>query len=236
MATINFWQRLANLWGGFVSLWISDVEKKHPEIAYENAINSMVDKYTRLKSATASIIRRRDEIDERLGREQSELRQVLADLDTAVATDEDELAMVLLQKKAAIEAEITTLQQELEQAKSDADDAKASLMSVKAEIGKLKSEKDRMLAKMSSAEARLRIQRQVEGLSVDAEVKALENVREHIKNTISEANLGKEIDNADLDSRLAALRRQTGDVNARQQLAALKKAAKEKAQLAERKM
>ena len=62
---IGFFSRLANLWKGFVSLWISDVEKKHPEIAYENAINSMVAKYAKLKSATASIIRRRDDVTER---------------------------------------------------------------------------------------------------------------------------------------------------------------------------
>ncbi|MCU1350174.1 MAG: phage shock protein PspA, partial [Acidobacteria bacterium] len=53
--------RLANLWKGFVSLWIADVEKEHPEIAYENAINSMVTKYAKLKSATAAIIRRRED-------------------------------------------------------------------------------------------------------------------------------------------------------------------------------
>ena len=47
-----------------------------------------------------------------------------------------------------------------------------------------------MLAKMQSAQARLRIQEQLDGLSVDADVKALDNVREHIKNTIAEANLG----------------------------------------------
>ena len=52
--------RLANLWKGFISLWISDVEKDHPEIAYENAINSMVEKYSALKRATAAIIRRRE--------------------------------------------------------------------------------------------------------------------------------------------------------------------------------
>ena len=27
------WKRLANLWKGFLSLWISDIEKEHPEIA-----------------------------------------------------------------------------------------------------------------------------------------------------------------------------------------------------------
>ena len=57
--------RLANLWKGFISLWISDVEKEHPEIAYENAINSMVEKYSALKRATAAIIRRREELAER---------------------------------------------------------------------------------------------------------------------------------------------------------------------------
>ena len=48
-----------------------------------------------------------------------------------------------------------------------------------------------MLAKMQSAQARIRIQEQLDGLSVDADVKALDNVREHIKNTIAEANLGR---------------------------------------------
>ena len=68
MADISFFARLGNLWKGFLSLWISDIEKEHPEIAYENAINSMIEKYSKLKKATAAIIRRREEIDERYGK------------------------------------------------------------------------------------------------------------------------------------------------------------------------
>ena len=49
-----------------------------------------------------------------------------------------------------------------------------------------------------------------------------DSVREHIKNTIAEANLGKELSESSLDSRLAALRSQAGDVQAKQQLAELK--------------
>jgi phage shock protein A len=75
---------------------------------------------------------------------------------------------------------------------------------------------------MQSAQARLRIQDQLEGLSLDAEVKALDTVREHIKNTIAQANLGDELSSSSLDSRLAALKSQTGDVQAKQQLADLK--------------
>ncbi len=233
---IGFFSRLANLWKGFVSLWISDIEKKHPEIAYENAINSMVTKYAKLKSATASIIRRRDDVTERLTKEQKELEQVNADLETAIDTDQDELAMVLIQKKNATEKEIASLRDELNLAKTDADDAKTSLMSVKDEIKKLKAEKDRMLAKMQSAEARLKIQNQIEGLSVDAEVKALDNVREHIKNTVAEAKLNKEMSGADLDNRLKALRRETGDASAKAQLDAMKKARQQAAEQTEKSM
>jgi phage shock protein A len=75
---------------------------------------------------------------------------------------------------------------------------------------------------MQSAQARLRIQEQLDGLSVDAEVKALDNVREHIKTTIAAANLGQELQASSLDTRLAALKMQAGDVQAKQQLAELK--------------
>lgn len=236
MASINFFSRLGNLWKGFVSLWIADVEKKHPEIAYENAINSMVHKYTRLKSATAAIIRRREDIDSRVASETRALEQVNADLETALATNQDDLAMVLLQKKAAVEAELAAIGVEAEQARVDADDAKSALLSVKGEIGKLKGERDRMLAKMQSAQARIQIQSQLDGLSVEADVQALDKVRDHIKNTIAEANLGKELRDSDLDVRLQKLRQDSGTVTARAQLDEIKRQRAAQAQAANRQM
>jgi len=222
MAGVGLFTRLGNLWRGFVSIWISDVEKAHPEIAYENAINSMIEKYSRLKSATAAIIRRREEIDERFKKASTELAQTEADLAVAVETNQDDLAVVLIQKKNQLTADLGDYKAELDSAQKDADSAKLSLMGVQTEIRKLKGERDSMLAKMQSAQARLKIQEQIDGLSVDAEVKALDNVREHIRNTIAEANLGRELGDASLDSRLAALRNQSGDVQARQQLAEMK--------------
>ena len=224
--------RLSNLWRGFLSLWISDIEKEHPEIAYENAINSMVGKYAKLKSATAAIIRRREDLEERFKQASAELKQTEAELDTAVATNADDLAVVLIQKKNQLNADIEEMKADMEGARSDADSAKSSLLSVQSEIRKLKAERDSMLAKMQSAQARLRVQEQLDGLSVDDEVRALDNVRTHIKNTIAEANLGKELSDTSLDGRLANLRNQVGDVQAKQELAALKarKAAQQAAQ------
>ena len=182
----------------------------------------MVAKYSKLKTATAGIIRRREDLDERYKRATTELAQTEAELDTAVATNQDDLAVILIQKKNQLTADVTELKAEMEQARSDADSAKTSLLGVQSEIRKLQSERDSMLAKMQSAQARIKVQEQLDGLSVDAEVKALDNVRQHIKTTIAEANLGKELSESSLDSRLAALRNQTGDVQAKQQLAELK--------------
>src|ERR1043166_1380434 len=219
---MGFFSRVGNLWKGFLSLWISDIEKDHPEIAYENAINSMIEKYAKLKSATAAIIRRRDDLDERYKKATAEMAQTEAELNTAVETNQDDLAVVLIQKKNGLAAEVTELKADMETAHADADSAKQSLLSVQSEIGKLKAERDSMLAKMESAQARLKIQEQLGGLSVDDEVRALDTVRTHIKNTIAEANLSKELSDSSLDSRLGALRSQVGDVQAKQELAAMK--------------
>lgn len=230
MASVGFWGRVKNLWTGFLGIWISDVEKKHPEIAYENAINSMIEKYTQLKKATAAIIRRREELELRMTAKSRELAQTDADLQTAVTTDQSELGMILIQKQKALADEVAEIKTDLDTAGKDAESAKASLVQVQGEIKKLKAEKDAMLAKMASAQARIRIQEQLEGLSVDNEVKALEGVREHIKNTVSQANLNKELGEQDLDSRLEALRKQTGDVTAKNEWERLKQQAAAKGQ------
>ena len=225
----GFFSRIGNLWRGFLSLWVSDVERANPDIAYENAINSMVEKYTGLKRATASIIRRREDLEARHAAQAKELAQTVQDLNVAVETNQDDLALVLIQKKNQLESDVAELQGEMEAAIKDADNAKASLMQVQTEIKKLRSEKDAMLARLQSAQARIRIQEQLEGLSVESEVKALENVREHIKTTVAQANLDKELAETSLEKRLAGLRAQSGEVAARQQLEQLKAAAATKA-------
>jgi phage shock protein A len=222
MAGSGFFARVGNLWRGFLSLWISDIEKEHPEIAYENAINSMIEKYSKLKAATAAILRRREDLDEKTRQATKDLAQTEAELAVAVEGNQDDLALILIQKKNQLTTDLGELRTDLGTAQHDADSAKQSLLAVQSDIRKLKAERDTNLARMQSAQARMRIQDQLEGLSVDAEVKALDNVREHIKNTIAQANLGQELSESSLDARLAALKSQTGDVQAKQQLAELK--------------
>lgn len=224
MANNAIFARLANLWTGFISLWVSDIEKEHPEIAYQNAIASMIQKYTQLKAATGAIIARRLDITSRLEAHERELAAVTNDLEAAMATNQDDLAVVLIQKKNALDAALTELRADAAQATADADNAKDSLIQVKSEIDKLKAEKERMLAQMHSAQARIKIQGQLDGLSVDAEVQALGAVRDHIKSQVAQASLGAELQNSDLDVRLNKLRQSSGSVTAKAQLEAMKQA------------
>lgn len=232
----GFFSRVGNLWKGFLSLWISDVEKAHPEIAYENAINGMIEKYAQLKKATAAIIRRREDLDQRLAMQNKELAQVDADLNAAIETNQDDLGLVLVQKKNQLVAAIAELRADLDIASKDGDTAKSSLLQVQSEIKKLQAEKDIMLAKMASSQARIRIQEQLEGFSIDAEVKALDGVRDNINNLAAEAKLGAELADTSLDSRLRDLRQKSGDAGARAQLEQLKAAAAQKKSQSQRTM
>lgn len=216
--------RIKNLVTGFFSIFVGNLEKQSPEIAYENSINAMVGKYGDLKKATASIIRRREELADRLRRAELTLSQTIADLDAALESEgADDIGIMLIQKRETLTAEIEDVKSDLEQSEKDSEDAKVSLLAIKQEIERLKSEKDRMLSKLHNADARLAIQNQIEGLSVDADVQSLQNVRDHIKNRVAEAELGKELQANDFDARLAKLRQETGPAVARAKLEELKK-------------
>jgi len=184
----------------------------------------MIQKYTQLKAATGAIIARRQDITSRLEAHERELAAVTADLEAAMATNQDDLAVVLIQKKNTLDAALTELRADAAQATADADNAKDSLIQVKSENDKLKAEKERMLAQMHSAQARIKIQGQLDGLSVDAEVQALGAVRDHIKGQVAQASLGAELQNSDLDVRLNKLRQSSGSVTAKAQLEAMKQA------------
>ena len=224
MADNAITSRLWNLWTGFLALWVKDIEKDHPEIAYQNSIQSLTQKYASLKLASGAVLARRMDIETRLQAAKTELAKVTTQLSAAVATTQDDLALVLIQKKNALDENISSLESDYASAKTDAETAKDNLLNLKAEIDLLKAEKDQMLAKFQSATARLQIQEQLDGLSVDAEVQALAGVREHIKARVAEAQLGEELRSSDLDTRLKSLDRVAAPITARAQLEQMKKA------------
>lgn len=221
---MSFFNRMYNLWKGFLSLFVGSIEEKHPEIAYENAINAMTEKYTKVKSAAAGLIKLRTQLETRIAKNENELEEIKLQVQVAVNGNDDASAMVLLEKQEELEKAIADDRRELEQASKDAETVKDSLRQVAAEIEKLKRERDKVIAQINSAEARVQIQEQLDGLSVDEEVKALQNVRDFAERKKAEAQIGDELKESSLDAKLAKIKAQTGSLKAAQRLEAMKAA------------
>ncbi|MGC6418044.1 MAG: PspA/IM30 family protein [Bradymonadia bacterium] len=221
---MGFLSRLFNLVKGFLSIFVGRLEEKNPEIAYENAINNMTEKYSKLKSAAAGLIKNRAKLEARIKRTESQLEELKLQIEVAVDKGDDEVAVVLLEQEEELNSTLATDRADLTQAATDAEKAKDSLNNLKSEIEKLKREKDKMVAKIKDAEARKHIQEQLDGLSVDDEVKALENVREYAERVSAEVQIGDELKEDSLESKLDAIKAQTTSHKARARLEALKAA------------
>ena len=81
----------------------------------------------------------------------------------------------------------------------------------------------RMLARLKNALAHVRIQRALEQLSSDEDVRALEKVRESIQRTLAEAGVNREIAGTGSDEKLAAIRPRNAETKAQAELAELKR-------------
>ena len=66
------------------------------------------------------------------------------------------------------------------------EDAKGNLIRFREEIRALEREKGRIVATLANAKARRRMAEALDGLSVDADMRALENVREHVARLATE--------------------------------------------------
>ena len=77
-------------------------------------------------------------------------------------------------------------------------------------------------ATLANARARRRLQEAVEGLSVDAEMKALEGVREHIARISTEGILEREVGDVRLRTRVRAIRDEVREESARRELLEMK--------------
>ena len=220
---MGFFDRLANIWRGFLSLWISDIENRNPEAVYESAIDERVRKHRDLKKAVSGIVYLRNKLSTELEQQERELKETLAQIPVAVESGEDEVALVLIQKKDELTKNIERLSAELSKVSDQAEEAKRGLISFQAEIEKLKREKDEMLAKKANAEARIQIQETLDGLSTDADIKALDGVRTHIQKLQAEADIGSEVQGDSLDAKLAKIREKAADSTARNQLDEMKK-------------
>ncbi len=220
---MGFFSRVANVWKGFLALFVSDLETNNAEAVYESAIEERIKRHRDLKKAVSGIVYLRNKLQGELEEKQKALADITQQLPVAIEEGEDEAALVLIQKKDELATQIAEIQAELEKVSQQAEEAKSGLVSFQGEIEKLKREKHEMLAKKANAEARIQIQETLDGLSTEADIRALDNVREGINKLQAEADVGSELAEDDLDSKLEAIKEKTATASAKSQLEEMKK-------------
>jgi len=215
--------RLRNLLRGIFSVWIRDSEIQNPRAVYEQAIHERTRQYHQLKEAVAGILYMRNKLEAEITDRRAEIARLHDDLRRAVRRGSDDTSLALISRKQSLVEELEHAERELEGVRSEAEEAKLNVVRFRDEIRSLVHEKSRMLATLANAQARRRIQQALEGLSVDAEMRALESVREHIARLSTENGLERELGDASLRTRLRAIRDEAREEAARRELSELKR-------------
>jgi phage shock protein A len=219
--------RIRNLVRGLAARWIGARERRHPAAVYEAAIQERLVRYGKLREAAAGVLYLRQKLERELARRTSELAQIRRHLDAAVANDDDEAALALIARRDALTDEVAHAEAELRELTAEAEAAKQNLITFQDEIVRLREERVRMLARLANAKARLRFHETLRGLAPEADIQALESVREHVQRLAAEVELVREGADPALERRLRGIRDAEAQAAARAQLEELKRARRE---------
>jgi phage shock protein A len=217
--------RVTNLIRGALAQWIARREHRNPAAVYEAAINDRVDQYDALRRAAAGVIYLRGKLARELETAAEQLAGLEVRLQDAVDRDDDRMALTLIRRRDQLRSEVERLTTELSELTSEAEAAKRNLIAFQENIARLRDEKVRMLARLANAKARVRLQQTLNGFSTDADLRALDAVREHIERQVTEVQLGRDLD-TDLEHRLGAIRDAEASAAAKAQLEELKRSRK----------
>ena len=220
---MQLFRRIRNLVRGLAATWIGRRERGNPEAVYEAALAERCEQYGKLRVAAAGVLYMRGKLMRELERETAALASVRRQLALAVDAGDDEAARALIGRRTALDAEVERLGRELTELTAEAEDATRNLAAFHEEIVRLRDEKVRMLARLTNARARLRLQEALQGLSPDADLRALEGVREHVGRLLAETHLVRTAGDSDLERRLAHIREQEAGAGARAELEELKR-------------
>jgi phage shock protein A len=227
---MGVFDRLGNVIKGAVSARLSNLEKNNPEAVFAAAQEEGISRLKALEHALADLVLRRDAARRAL----EEKERDVARLGSAIDPEREEEALQILTQRQALETQIVALRGDVELYESKLAEGRASHDAMKASIAGLKKERDELLVRKANAEARIRAQETLTGLSDDADVRALANVREHIDQLARTADPGA-IDSEGKSVRptLARLDAKTKEASARAQLEAMKAARAKPAEQAE---
>jgi phage shock protein A len=215
--------RLVNWLSTSIHSFVRRREQADPKGVYEQAIEGRLRRYAELKEAVAGILYLRNKLEAEMRERRSEIARLGADAERAVRRGDEPLAVAIVTHRQEQESDLVRAESELEGLRTEADAAKENLLRFREEIGALEREKGRAVAVWAGARMRRQVRAALEGLSVDADVRALEGVREHVAKLATEAHLDGELARGtELGARLAEIRGEARTEAARQEVEAIK--------------
>jgi phage shock protein A len=223
---MRFFARVYNLTKGLFTQWVLGRERRNPAAVYESAIQERLNRYRTLREAAAGVLYVRGKLASQLEAQSAELGRLRRQIEVAVDRDDDGAALALIARRDAAASEVERLSRDLADLDAEAEAAKNNLIGFQSEIARLRDEKTRMLARMANAKLRLQLRETLNGLSPEADIQALEAVREHINRLVNEAQVGRELGDSELEQRLSRIREAEAAASARAQLDELKKTRK----------
>ena len=220
--------RLRSLLSGRFALWVRERESASPHVVYEQAIAGRLRQYAELKDAVAGILYLRNKLEGEILERRAELARLVGDVQRALRRGDEGMGLALVARRQELAAELERAERELVALRDEAESAKQNLLRFREEIRGLEREKGRALAVWAGAQARRRVRAVLEGLSVEADVRALEDLREHIARLATESQLDGELDLATgvglgVHARVRAIRDEARLEAARQELDDIKR-------------
>lgn len=216
-------KRMLSLMGGKIRRWLKAREAHDPEAVYEAAISQRVQRYQQLKSSAAAVIYMRNKLSGELSAKRATIQELSEQTAQAADMNEDECALIMIRRRHELEADCARLENELGEVSREAEEAKSNLLSFKDEIEKLKAEKVKMLARLKNAQARIRMQSTLNSPSYEDDLRALEEMRDTIGQTLAQAGINRELGDSELDAKLADIARHNNEVKAAAELDELKR-------------
>jgi len=216
--------RLVNWISTAIHSFVRDREHENPRGVYEQAIEGRLRRYAELKEAVAGVLYLRNKLEAEIRDRRAEIARLAADAERAVRRGDESLAVAIVTHRHDLEADLARAEGELEGLRNEADAAKDNLLHFREEIRSLEREKGRALAVWAGARMRRQVRAAIDGMSVDADVRALEGVREHVAKLATEAHLDGELARgSELGVRLAEIRGEARHEAARQEVEAIKR-------------
>ncbi|MFT4626160.1 MAG: phage shock protein A [Myxococcota bacterium] len=220
---MGFFDRIKNVVRGKTEQAVGDLERRNPEAVYTAAIDNAKVRVVEHRRLAAALMVRRDEAVAALEAMETELRQVMVGLQAAVQEDEDEVALVLLQRSQTLQQELEDKTAELGQLRGQVEAATEGLVGLREHAQKLEQERDQALAAHAVAQAKIDVDDMTSGLGGSAQAEGLASVRDAVRSLEAQAHEGYlDEEGHSVRGRAEAMGRKAAEQSARSQLARLK--------------